>query len=303
MALTTTIQTYARSQGLIRALVWLLLLAAVTVDALVASAISLGLLYFVPLSLGALRLRRWDVAGLVLVCVVGRVLFGPTGDPLSLQALTYRLPSSMEPWANGIITAIGYAAVGALILRMREQGRRLRRLDREVETDPLTLVGNRRALTRTLRENLRRDASVSVLCVDIDHFKTINDTFGHDAGDRVLQQLAARLSDSIRNQDSVARTGGEEFLVVLPGTPEDEAMMVAERIRLAVAGEPMLAAGDAILVTVSVGVATGAPGEALLAEADAGLYRAKRAGRNRVMASAGRSEPGLAAALTAAGTG
>lgn len=274
---------------------WALLALLVGFDALISSNISLGLLYFFPLSVAAQTFPRRELVWMVCACIVSRILFGPTGDPLGLVPLTYRLPQQAEYLVNGVMTTLGYSAVGSFLLRMRRQRRRLLQLDLEVETDPLTSVGNRRALSRTLAEQLQMGQEVSVLCVDIDHFKKINDTHGHEMGDRVLQQLALRLANSIRGPDLVARTGGEEFIVVLPGTRADEAAVIAERIRLAVADEPMVAGDLVLAVTISIGVAAGVPQDALLARADEALYQAKHGGRNRV-AVAGQPPAGVQAA-------
>lgn len=251
-------------------------------DALVASNISLGLVYFFPLTLGALTFPRRELIALICACIGGRILFGPTGDPLGLATMAYRLPSGGEVAVNLVMTTLGYSTVGSLLLRVRRQRRRLHELAQEVETDPLTAVGNRRALSRNLAALLQKQHEASILCVDIDHFKVINDTWGHEMGDRVLQQLAMRLTAATRGPDLVARTGGEEFIVVLPRTDGDEAALVAERVRQAVCDEPMVVGDLQLPVTVSVGVSTGVPNEQLLAAADGALYQAKRAGRNRV---------------------
>jgi diguanylate cyclase (GGDEF)-like protein len=133
--------------------------------------------------------------------------------------------------------------------------------------------------------------------IDIDHFKEVNDTFGHQAGDDVLQRIARVLQRTTRQSDFVARFGGEEFVVLLPETPLLEGLHVAEKIRAAVAAEDF-----ATRVTVSAGVATmpqphiDSP-DALVAVADAALYRAKQGGRNRVEYERGTAERELVAAL------
>lgn len=164
----------------------------------------------------------------------------------------------------------------------------LARLHRLLVTDPLTCVWNRRALDELLPEA----ASVlSVAAVDIDHFKAVNDAHGHAAGDEVLKRLARVLVTTIRESDHVVRTGGEEFVLVLPGASLDDAAAVAERARLAVHG---CAAPDGATLSVSIGVATRHPDEsrdALLARADTALYRAKAAGRDRVVVVRERDTP------------
>jgi two-component system cell cycle response regulator len=130
-----------------------------------------------------------------------------------------------------------------------------------------------------------------VLVLDIDHFKAVNDTYGHDAGDDVLREFAIRLRKSIRGIDLACRYGGEEFVVVMPETDISVATMVAERLRRRIASEPFAIqqGADAINVTISIGLATLAQGDtvaAVLKRADVALYRAKRDGRNRVVPAA-----------------
>lgn len=152
--------------------------------------------------------------------------------------------------------------------------------------DPLTRALNRRKLAEVLAEEAARStrygSSLAAVLLDIDHFKAINDTRGHDAGDAVLVELSARLRAGLRKVDRLARYGGEEFVVVAPGIDLAKAAELAERLRLAVAGEDFAAAGR---VTASFGVAqhkAGEAPEAMLSRADKALYRAKEGGRNRV---------------------
>lgn len=156
-------------------------------------------------------------------------------------------------------------------------------------TDPLTGLYNRRYLLRHLRGLLASPHAheIAVLMADIDHFKTVNDRFGHAAGDDALKLVAATLRRRTRVFDSVARSGGEEFVVVMPGAAPADAMAAAERLRLAIEATPFQPAAQfGHQLTVSIGIAvTGSDAgsaEALLREADRALYRAKRAGRNRV---------------------
>jgi two-component system cell cycle response regulator len=133
---------------------------------------------------------------------------------------------------------------------------------------------------------------VSLLVADIDYFKRINDGFGHDVGDEVIKEFAARLATNFRPMDIACRYGGEEFVVVMPGTRGDYACLVAERLRRHVAGSPFPIRGGAerIEVTVSIGVAVSMHGadsaDRLIKRADEALYKAKQTGRNRVMAEA-----------------
>ncbi len=172
----------------------------------------------------------------------------------------------------------------------------LKKRTEEVErlsiTDPLTQVYNRRyfneQLPKLLQAGRRHGRPLSLIMTDIDHFKKINDTYGHQTGDTVLQHFAALLKGSLRSLDWVARFGGEEFVVVLPETDTEAAAVVAERLRLLTAHSSVDSSKGPVRMTASFGV-TGVPGdmvdtvslEALVAAADAALYRAKENGRNR----------------------
>jgi two-component system cell cycle response regulator len=165
-------------------------------------------------------------------------------------------------------------------------------LDRISRTDGLTGLFNRRHLNEELvrrQEDARRHGdSVGVLLFDIDHFKRINDTYGHPAGDLVLRAFAERMGLGLRAGDIAGRWGGEEFLVILPRTDLAGALEVAERVRTAIEAAPVTVAGQKISVRVSGGCALG-PGEsadAVIHLADQCLYRAKSAGRNRIVTGA-----------------
>lgn len=151
----------------------------------------------------------------------------------------------------------------------------------EVRTDPLTAVSNRRALDETLESLFammhRYEQPFSVVLIDIDHFKQINDEQGHLYGDRMLKAVARLLDDTVRDTDMVARYGGEEFVVVMPQTSLDGATIFAERLRRRI--------DQQLPLSVSGGVAAASEGDnaqTLLARADAALYSAKAAGRNRL---------------------
>lgn len=170
-------------------------------------------------------------------------------------------------------------------------------LEQQVTTDALTGIGNRRRMTAQISAELDRARrfghSLALLMIDIDHFKDVNDTFGHDAGDRAIIAVARALSTDLRASDAAARFGGEEFVVLMPETGLDVACEAAERLRAAIAalhvedGE-----GRPIALAISIGVTASEPGCApdtpslLLSRADRALYQAKAEGRNRV-ASAG----------------
>jgi diguanylate cyclase len=160
-------------------------------------------------------------------------------------------------------------------------------------TDALTGLPNRRAFGLALAGALTRPGPLSVALLDIDHFKKINDTQGHPAGDAVLRTLAECIGDWLRETDHAARIGGEEFAVLLPRVTGEEAAQLADKLRRAVAAEHFLTANgkNRFRISVSVGVAEhqrGEGAEELIGRADAALYEAKRAGRDRVV----RAPPG-----------
>jgi diguanylate cyclase len=176
----------------------------------------------------------------------------------------------------------------ALEARVRELEGELRRLSEEVSTDVLTQVANRRGLAQAFETEAARadgaSAPLAVGLIDIDNFKKLNDTLGHAAGDTALKSLAAAVRERLRPQDTVARFGGEEFVVLLPGLPADEAQQVLTRLQRALSASLFMHDGREVLVTFSAGVTAWRPGEALetaLERADEALYEAKRTGKNR----------------------
>jgi len=177
---------------------------------------------------------------------------------------------------------------------------KIRELEGKIAVDDLTKILSRRGLEDALkiftnevdyqlknpdRRQLLSIKSLSVLFIDIDHFKQVNDTYGHKAGDVVLQQLAATVRNSLRGIDVVGRYGGEEIVVGLIGAEVQHAQQIAEDLRTKIATHTIELDDDKVQVTVSIGVATMKPGLALhdlLDNADKALYQAKNSGRNRV---------------------
>ncbi|HJW56142.1 MAG TPA: GGDEF domain-containing protein [Burkholderiaceae bacterium] len=170
--------------------------------------------------------------------------------------------------------------------------RKNKNLRRKSLIDPLLGTWNRGAIMRILSiEAIRCDKigmPLSLIVADLDYFKKINDNHGHPAGDAVLVRIASRLRSCIREQEALGRYGGEEFLVVLPGSAVSTAMAVAERMRCAIASQPEFIAGKALQLTISAGIASTdlfplATTDELISRADVALYAAKDAGRNCVM--------------------
>ena len=165
-----------------------------------------------------------------------------------------------------------------------------RKLQELATTDDLTKLNNRRCMLERLRENWtlaeRHQRPMSFIMLDVDHFKRFNDSYGHEAGDVVLVQVAARIKSQLRNADVCGRLGGEEFAVLCPETDLEGAAQVAERIRDAIETHRLTHNGVSLSVTISAGVAQRSQQhpncDALIAEADRALYAAKNAGRNRV---------------------
>jgi two-component system, cell cycle response regulator len=233
--------------------------------------------------------------------------------------LVRELDAEVDPWLTAImpdahnlaiVPLVADAVVGVLVVETPDSGARierrviatterfaghaamamrnanlLERMQQMAVTDGLTELANRRSFDRSLDRELTRanrtDGRLSVVLLDIDHFKNLNDTHGHVVGDAVLRQVAAALRECGREYDTVARYGGEEFAAVLPGCSSALALQVAERLRRAVEE-----AGTDVPVTASAGVATypydGVDAGSLLQAADEALYASKRSGRNTV---------------------
>jgi diguanylate cyclase (GGDEF)-like protein len=198
------------------------------------------------------------------------------------RLLYYGLPLSMV--AAAILVALGVAD------RLREQRAALTDAERRAQTDPLTGVLNRRSLIERLDAACLRARArglpIALLFIDLDHFKEINDSFGHAAGDACLSAVIAPIQAELRHSDVIGRYGGEEFVVILSSADIAAAHPIAERIRNRVSDVRIEGFGPPIQLTCSIGVATsdtlGVWGEHLIAQADAAVYAAKRSGRNRV---------------------
>ncbi len=171
-----------------------------------------------------------------------------------------------------------------------QQRRQIEELRVQARIDALTRIPNRAAFDERLDEYIslleRTNLAFTLMLVDIDHFKQINDTHGHVNGDRILSGVAAKLSDSVRGVDFAARYGGEEFAVIFPGTDANEALVVAERVRQDIAKTNFRLDTENVRITVSGGLAEcrkGMEPSAIIAEADGALYQAKSGGRNQIL--------------------
>jgi len=198
-----------------------------------------------------------------------------------------------------ILGCILVAVFGVSFLLVKAAARRVTEAQQQLHalatTDALTGAFNRGAILAHAREEIshierrrqqKNDYTLSFILLDIDHFKRINDTYGHLVGDRVLEEMVARVRGVARGNDLIGRFGGEEFLLILPDADFEGALAAAERVRQAVGSRPFALKQETIRLTVSLGVAASRPGEqsldGVLQRADAGLYRAKAEGRNRV---------------------
>ncbi len=225
-------------------------------------------------------LVAWSLMEAFTIAATVRLLVAPNAEP-------DRLLYDAEPFSM-VIAAVLVAL--ALADRLREQRLALSDAERRAQTDSLTGVLNRRSLIERLDAACLRARArglpISLLFIDLDHFKQINDTFGHQAGDACLSAIVAPIQAELRQSDVVGRYGGEEFVVILSSADDAAAHPIAQRILERVAAVRVEGFGEPIALTCSIGVATsntlGVWGEQLIARADAAVYAAKRSGRNCV---------------------
>jgi diguanylate cyclase (GGDEF)-like protein len=229
--------------------------------------------------------------GLVRLWRAGYLLAAPP----SYDLLASTLPSVFNYTVNALFATLwcfGFVLLNSARLEVELDASRAE-LERLVATDPLTGLRNRRAFFREAEAELRRarryKLPVALLMIDIDRFKLVNDRFGHLAGDELLRQVAAVLTRELRATDVHARFGGEEFVALLVQTPTADVAPTAERLRRAIAGLSVESLGNLFGTTASIGTAAVGDGEVELDElmryADAALYKAKTAGRDRVISA------------------
>jgi diguanylate cyclase (GGDEF)-like protein len=267
---------------------------ALVLSAVVGLVVSLALVrrLISQLPTGSMR-SRWHLLSLLVMAFIASYL--------SYTIATWQ---AHHNWHDLIVPAVFFFGAcfvwltAGLALRTTEDLRQLVKLEHENITDPLLGIYNRRYLNRKLEEEtsraLRYKMPLSLLMVDVDHFKNINDTHGHQIGDQALIHLSRLLMDSVRNLDVVARYGGEEVLIIVPDTPPQTATELARRLNQYVAGQPLTVTDtngikQEIRMTVSIGVASlnyqSDNMQKLLERADAALYQAKQNGRNQVVVS------------------
>lgn len=195
------------------------------------------------------------------------------------------------------ITTGGKVEFSAFIRDISERKRAEAELLQMATTDFLTGLDNRQHFIARITNELARlqrldNPDIAILMLDLDHFKNINDTYGHAVGDAMLRHIAVLMKEEVRKIDAVGRIGGEEFAIVLPGASPDEARVFAERLRQKVATTPLKQDDQFISITVSIGItalwATDSTADTALIRADEALYRAKERGRNRVEVAAGK---------------
>jgi two-component system cell cycle response regulator len=252
----------------------------------------------------------WEMPGMDGIDVCRKVRAQESGRPHYIILLTARsdtqdLVAGLEAGANDYV---GKPFDPAELRARVDVGRRFVELyeellasqlalEHQARTDSLTQILNRGAIVARLCEEVtragREGSILAVGVMDIDYFKRVNDTYGHAAGDQVLREVVGRLKAALRPYDILGRTGGEEFLVLIPGAAREVARAVLERVRRAICAGPVCHADGQIEVTVSLGGTTtrgDEPEDQVMIRADDALYRAKELGRNRVEMTTDREE-------------
>jgi diguanylate cyclase (GGDEF)-like protein len=246
--------------------------------------------YLVPLKADQTCLECHRTQGYKVGSIVGAVSITIPVDNILNEARTSKLLLIVAAvMVLILLISISYFLTWRLVEKLDAVQQRYAAL---ISTDELTRLRNRRYVMRRLEEECERadrlGEPLSILLIDLDHFKQVNDTFGHPFGDQVLRRVANRMKSGLRRYDVLGRIGGEEFLIISPGATLEEAMALAERVRAQIETVNVIDGDKECSVTVSIGVTSfstmeGTP-ELLMRKADAALYRAKDQGRNRVVA-------------------
>ena len=244
--------------------------------------------YLLPLYVEQSCLQCHGRQGYKIGSVMGALSITIPVATLIRETDTYKMVIVAATLATiGFLVGITYFLTWRLVLKLDTAQQHLKKL---ASTDELTGLRNRRRIMKRLDEEYQRafrlGEPLCLIMLDLDHFKRINDTYGHPFGDRVLKCVAELMEKALRRYDILGRIGGEEFLIVAPGTTQEEAVVLAERLRNVVEKEKMTCGDKDVKITVSCGVAFLGKGdesaETLLKRADAALYIAKQEGRNRV---------------------
>jgi diguanylate cyclase (GGDEF)-like protein len=254
---------------------------------LIAALVPIYLL-FKKFPMGRIRSRWYLLTALIFFFIAGYLVYTVTHWHSHLAFSNLVVPAIFFFGACFVLL------VNILSLQTAVDIRHMAVMEHENMTDSLTGLFNRRYMEQRMKEEvtraLRYDLPLSLLMLDIDHFKKINDTCGHQAGDKVLQNLGKLILNAVRESDIAVRCGGEEIMVITPHTKAEVAGSLAERLRSTVESADLLEAGgnnSPGSVTVSIGVAQlgGGTGQELIKKADEAMYRAKQEGRNRVVTS------------------
>ena len=267
------------------------LLTFVTLSGMEHGSGILWLYAFPPMVFYVSSLRIGGTICVLAMALVAVILLTPLGTQYT------RVADYSQTFSMVLLVSLGMVMLFSFVLdrSRRQHAERLHQMaeifEYAAKHDALTGLYNRREATQRLageysRYQRNNDSTFSLILIDIDHFKRINDTFGHDVGDEVIRTVASRLLAGCRQMDMVARWGGEEFLLMLPDASRDDAVATAERIRQHMADTPVEANGRPLEVTCSFGVAEIQPKDAiqtLLKRTDEHLYAAKTSGRNRIV--------------------
>ncbi len=252
------------------------------IDLMIPLGVAVGVPYVIPVLITIKSERKRDT-----------YLVGIAGIILTILGYTYSPCAGGVPWMvifNRVIAILMIALTTFFVIDRKKSEKKIKDLNRELHslahTDPLTGIGNRLLFSKQLEEELERvkryDTPLSIIMLDIDFFKKINDTYGHGIGDEVLKKLTEVISKNLRKLDKFFRIGGEEFVILLPGTDIEKAKIVAEKLRELVCKTKFNKVNK---VTISIGVTQARKDDTpdtLLTRVDKTLYKAKNNGRNRV---------------------
>ncbi len=253
--------------------------------------------YLLPLYVDATCLECHRTQGYRIGSVIGAISITIPVGTLIREARANKLLITLGAVITiGLLVGISYFLTWRLVIELDEAQKSLKK---QATTDELTGLVNRRQIMKRLGEEFQRadrlDDPLCLILLDIDHFKEINDTYGHPFGDNVLRHVANRMQETIRTYDILGRIGGEEFLIIAPGSTVEDAVVLAERVRHTISSTVIREDRHEVVVTASAGVSVMAEDdknfEGLLKRVDRALYRAKEEGRDRVVTLVTADEP------------